>query len=67
MLVCTSLVMLTVFGVILFHGGMARRKNVLATMMHGFISLCVASVLWVLWGYSLAFGPDIGHIVGNLD
>lgn len=67
MLVCTSLVMLMVFGVILFYGGMARKKNVLAVMMHGFVSLCVASVLWVLWGYSLAFGPDKGGVIGGLE
>ena len=66
MLVCTSLVMLMVLGVILFYGGMARKKNVLAVMMHGFVSLCVASVLWVVWGYSLAFGPDKGGVIGGL-
>lgn len=67
MLVCTSLVMLMVFGVILFYGGMARKKNVLAVMMHGFVSLCVVSVLWVVWGYSLAFGPDKGGVIGGLE
>ena len=49
-----------------FYGGLARRKNVSATIMHSFTSLMVISVIWVLWGYSLAFGPDIGGFVGGL-
>ncbi|MDH5563814.1 MAG: ammonia channel protein, partial [Nitrospirota bacterium] len=52
-------------GLALFYGGMVRNKNVLSTMMHSFISICLVSVVWVLWGYSLAFGPDVGGIVGN--
>ncbi len=54
-------------GLALFYGGMVRSKNVLSTMMHSFISICIVSVVWVLWGYSLAFGPDVGGIVGGLD
>ena len=50
----------------LFYGGMVRRKNVLATLMHCFIPLGVITVQWVLFGYSLAFGNDIGHFVGAL-
>ena len=49
-----------------FYGGLARRKNVSATIMHSFSSIMVISVVWVLWGYSLAFGPDIGGFVGSL-
>ncbi|MGH7207934.1 MAG: ammonium transporter, partial [Nitrospiraceae bacterium] len=49
-----------------FYGGMARNKNALATVMQSFVVLCLISVQWVLWGYSLAFGPDIGGIVGSL-
>jgi Amt family ammonium transporter len=54
-------------GLALFYGGMVRSKNVLSTMMHSFISICLVSVVWVFWGYSLAFGPDVGGIIGSLD
>ena len=54
-------------GLALFYGGMVRNKNVLSTMMHSFISICLVSVVWVFWGYSLAFGPDVGGIIGGLD
>jgi Amt family ammonium transporter len=46
---------------------MVRSKNVLATIMENFILLGVISVLWAFYGYSLAFGPDVGHFIGNLD
>jgi Amt family ammonium transporter len=59
--------MLMTPGLALFYGGMVRRKNVLGTIMQSFIALGVISLVWVLYGYSLAFGPDIGHIIGNLD
>jgi Amt family ammonium transporter len=58
---------MTAPGLVLFYGGMVRRKNALGTMMHSFIILCLISVQWVLWGYSLAFGPDKGHIIGGLE
>jgi len=57
---------MTAPGLALFYGGLVRRKNVLSTMMYSFIALCLVSVQWVLWGYSLAFGPDVGKIIGNL-
>jgi Amt family ammonium transporter len=67
MLVSTALVMaMTAPGLAMFYGGLVRRKNVLSTMMQSFIILCLISVQWVLWGYSLAFGPDAGHVIGNL-
>ena len=59
--------MLMTPGLALFYGGMVRRKNVLGTIMQSFIALGVMTVLWVLYGYSLSFGPDVGHIIGNLD
>jgi ammonium transporter, Amt family len=66
-LVSSALVlMMTAPGLALFYGGLVRRKNVLATLMHSFILLAMISVQWVLWGYSIAFGPDIGGVVGNL-
>jgi Amt family ammonium transporter len=66
LLVSTALVMLMTPGLAFFYAGMVRRKNVLGTIMHSFIILCVMSVVWVLWGYTLAFGPDIGGVVGGL-
>ena len=54
-------------GLALFYGGMVRSKNVLGTMMHSFLVLCVVSVVWALWGYSLAFAPDKGGVIGGLD
>ena len=66
-LISTALVMLMTPGLALFYGGMVRRKNVLGTIMQSFIALGVITLVWVLYGYSLAFGPDVGHIIGNLD
>ena len=66
LLISTALVMLMTPGLALFYGGMVRRKNVLATILQSFIALGVISVQWVLIGYSLAFGPDIGHFIGSL-
>ncbi|HEU5325549.1 MAG TPA: ammonium transporter [Candidatus Limnocylindria bacterium] len=67
-LMSTALVMLMTPGLALFYGGLVRRKNVLSTIMHSFFTLGVVSVTWVLWGYSLAFGPDSGlGLVGRLD
>jgi Amt family ammonium transporter len=54
-------------GLALFYGGMVRRKNVLGTIMHSFVAMGIISIQWVLFGYSLAFGPDVGHFIGNLD
>src|ERR1700693_1354709 len=66
-LTSTALVLLmTAPGLALFYGGMGRKKNVLGTIMQSFIILCLISVQWVLWGYSLAFGPDKGGIIGSL-
>ena len=66
-LVSTALVLaMTAPGVMLFYGGMVRSKNAMDTIMQSFIILCLISIQWVLWGYSLAFGPDIGGIIGSL-
>ena len=67
-LASAALVMLMTPGLGFFYGGLVRRKNVLSTVMHSFFILCLISVQWVLWGYSLAFGPDwkgLG-IIGDL-
>src|SRR5438094_9612434 len=66
-LASAALVMLMTPALGFFYGGLVRRKNVLSTIMHSFFILCLISVQWVLWGYSLAFGPDKGHIIGGLE
>ena len=68
MLTSSALVLLmTAPGLALFYGGMVRQKNALATLMQSFIIMAVISIQWVLWGYTLAFGPDKGGIIGGLD
>lgn len=67
LLISTALVMIMTPALALFYGGMVRSKNLLATVMQSFVSLGVISILWVLYGYSLAFGPDVQHLIGNLD
>lgn len=68
MIVSTALVMMmTPAGLALFYGGMSRYKNLLNTLAMTFVAYCLASVVWVMWGYSLAFGPDKGGIIGGLD
>lgn len=66
-LVSSALVMLMTPGLALFYGGMVRRKNVLSTLMHSFIAIGLVSVQWALFGYSLAFGPDVKGVIGSLD
>jgi len=58
--------MLMTPGLALFYGGLVRPKNVLSTLMHSFFILALISVQWVLWGYSLAFGPTVGGFIGSL-
>ena len=67
MLTSSALVlMMTIPGLFLFYGGLVRSKNVLGTIMHSFILVGVVTMQWVLWGYSVAFGPDIGGLFGSL-
>lgn len=65
-LVSASLVMLMTPGLAMFYGGMVRSKNVLGTIMHSFIAIALVSLQWILFGYSLSFGPDIRGIIGSL-
>jgi Amt family ammonium transporter len=66
MLTSSALVlMMTIPGLFLFYGGLVRSKNALGTIMHSFIIVAVITIQWALWGYSLAFGPDIGGIIGG--
>jgi Amt family ammonium transporter len=67
MLTSSALVlMMTIPGLFLFYGGLVRGKNALGTIMHSFIIVALISIQWVLWGYTLAFGPDQGGIIGSL-
>src|ERR1051325_6328118 len=67
LLTSAALVMLMTPALGFFYGGLVRRKNVLSTLMHSWFILALISVQWVLWGYSLAFGPDTGlGIIGGL-
>ena len=66
-LMSSALVLLMTVGLAFFYGGLARRKNVLSIIMQCFIIMCVISLQWVLYGYSLAFAPDTGQgLIGNL-
>jgi Amt family ammonium transporter len=73
MLISTALVMVMLPGLALFYGGLVRRKNVLSTIMHSFFGLALVSVVWVLVGFSLAFGTDVSlpilgsGFIGGLD
>ena len=64
-LVASALVMLMTPGLAFFYGGLVRAKNVVSTIMYSFISVAVVSIVWVLWGYSLAFG-DGNEFIGDL-
>ena len=65
-LMASALVLIMTPGVAFFYGGMVGSKNVNGTIMHCFMTIGLVGVVWVLWGYSLAFGPDIGGFIGNL-
>lgn len=66
-LIATAMVMLMTPGVGLFYGGMVRKKNFISTLALSMIAFAVVSIQWVIIGYSLAFGSDIGGFIGNLD
>ena len=67
-LMSSALVLLMLVpGLALFYGGLVRTKNVLGTIMQSFMILSIVSLLWILFGYSLAFGPDKGGVIGGLD
>ena len=63
----SAMVMFMTPGLALFYGGMVRTKNILATLMQSVFALGLVSVLWVVIGYTLAFGPDKGHLIGGLE
>jgi Amt family ammonium transporter len=64
-MVCAALVMFMTPGLAFFYGGLVRGKNVLSTIMHCFMALGIVTVLWVIIGHTLAFGPDIGKLIGE--
>ena len=66
-LIASALVLLMIPGLALFYGGLARQKNAGSTIMYSFATIGIVGVVWVLWGYTLAFGPDIGGFIGGLD
>jgi Amt family ammonium transporter len=67
-LISSALVLaMIVPGLALFYGGLVRSKNVLGTIMHSFVTLCLVSLLWIFAGYSLAFGPDVKGVIGSLN
>jgi Amt family ammonium transporter len=65
-LISTGLVMLMTPGLAFFYGGLVRKKNVLSILMQCFMILCLISLQWVILGYSLSFGPDVGGVIGDL-
>lgn len=67
MLISTALVFLMIPGLAFFYGGLVRKKNVLSILMQCFVVICLITLQWVLFGYSLAFGPDVKGWIGNLD
>ncbi len=66
-LISSALVLLMTPGLALFYGGMARRKNLISTIMMSFAVMGIISIIWVLWGYSLSFGADVGGFVGGFN
>ena len=62
-----ALVLLMIPGLAFFYGGLVRRKNAAGTVMQVIVTMGVAGIVWVFWGYSLAFGPSLGGFVGNLE
>ncbi|MDN7025403.1 ammonium transporter [Methanoculleus sp. FWC-SCC1] len=66
-LICTALVMLMTPGVGLFYGGLVRRKNLISMFALSFVAFSVVTIQWVLFGYSLAFGSDVGGVIGSLE
>ncbi|MBO6170563.1 MAG: ammonium transporter, partial [Desulfovibrio sp.] len=64
--ICVTFVFLMTPALALFYGGLVRARNILSTSMHSYASLGLISVLWAVFGYSLAFGPDHGGLIGDL-
>jgi Amt family ammonium transporter len=67
-LTASALVLLMTPGLAFFYGGLVRKKNIVSTIMYSFVSIGLVGIVWVLWGYSLAFGHDVGgwNLIGDL-
>ncbi len=65
-LICAALVAIMTPGLAFFYGGLVRNKNVITIMMQSFVSLGVVTLIWIICGFSLAFGPDVHGVIGNL-
>jgi Amt family ammonium transporter len=65
-LICAALIFFMTPGLAFFYGGLVRRKNALSIMMQSFVAIGVVAVVWFACGFSLAFGPDAGGVIGNL-
>ena len=65
-LVSAALVFLMTPGLAFFYGGLVRKKNMLSVLMQCFILICIITLQWILFGYSLSFGPDLQGLIGNL-
>src|SRR5512136_2004428 len=66
-LISAALVLLMIPGVGFFYGGMVRKKNAISTIIFSFAIMGIISLQWIFYGYSLAFGKDIGGIIGGLE
>ena len=66
-LACAALVLLMTPGLALFYGGLTRSKNAAATIVQCLMSMGIVGIVWVLWGYTLAFGPDVGKFIGSFE
>jgi ammonium transporter, Amt family len=67
LLASAGLVMLMTPGLAFFYGGLVRKKNILSVLMQCMMVLCLITLQWAAFGYSLSFGPDVGGVIGNLD
>ncbi|MBO8438681.1 MAG: ammonium transporter [Bacteroidetes bacterium] len=65
MITATIFVLMMTPGLSFFYGGMVRAKNVISTILQSFIAMGIISIIWVFFGFSLAFGDDVGHFIGN--
>jgi len=65
MLTSAALVLIMTPGLAFFYGGMVKKKNVISTMLQSFICMAIVSIIWVVFGFSLAFGDSIGGVIGN--
>ncbi|BDP53656.1 hypothetical protein EfmJHP35_15800 [Enterococcus faecium] len=65
MILCTAMVCLMTPGLAFFYGGLARKNNILTIMSQSFLSVGITTIMWVFGGFGLAFGRDIGGVIGN--